>query len=64
MTDLVAHESFAFKIDKEYEFKWNPSKKGIFRIVVEVFSYENGHVNYPFKPDEDDNIQLLSKSDM
>ena len=26
--------------------------------------YENGHVNYPYKPDEDDNIQLLSKSDI
>lgn len=62
-TDLVTHEIFAFKIQKDYEFRWDPSKKGIFKIVFEVFNYENGDITLADKPDEDDNIQVLTRAD-
>lgn len=30
-------------------------------MVIEVFSYNQGRVNYPTKPDEDDHVVVFSK---
>ena len=61
LSDLITHEVFAFKLTDEYEFRWNPSKKGNFRIVFEAFTEKDGLVNFPDKPDEDDHIVVFSK---